>query len=80
MGGILQNLAGDTRARNYSEVLYSQALRQASQYIRPCFANADVHRGLAKAAELSHSQELSGISHWAQRYLAGPVPVLIPVM
>lgn len=64
----------------YSEVLYSQAVRQASQYMRPSPQRRMSITAWQRQQNFSHSHEPSGWSHWAQRYLAELVPVLMKVM
>ena len=57
--------------------MYSQAVRQGSQYMRPSLQMRISITDWQRQQNFSHSQALSGCSHCAHLYRAGPVPVLM---
>jgi hypothetical protein len=59
--------------------LYSQAVRQGSQYMRPSLQMRISITDWQRQQNFSHSHALSGCSHCAHLYRAGPVPVLMKI-
>ncbi|MBZ5546487.1 MAG: hypothetical protein LAO22_00800 [Acidobacteriia bacterium] len=58
------NQSGDDQIQ--SAVLYSQAVRHASQYIRPSVQSRTSVCDWQKTQNFSHQHLASGCSHWAQ--------------
>jgi hypothetical protein len=70
-------LVSEGRERNYPEVLYSQAVRHGSQYIRPSSQMRISRTDWQRTQNFSHWQEFSGCSHCAHLNFAWLVLVLM---